>query len=115
MYIVDCSNSSLEHVPKRIPPETTHLLQDHNNISVLENAAFRNKESPGLPHLRVLSIKFNRLSSIQEGAFKGLAALEELYLYENDLNSSCSLPRSVFLAIFTSISQSAGHQEKFNG
>ena len=94
-YIVDCSHVGLKSVPKFIPIRVTHLYLDDNSIKILENGSF-NQENRGLPHLVSLSMKRNKLQTIQIAAFHGLPNLKELNLYNNSLEQESSLPNSVF-------------------
>ena len=92
LFIIDCSNARLTSVPKNIPTKTTHLYLDNNIITVLENRSFLE----GLPNLVKLSIRNNTLNKIQTTAFCGLKSLEELNLYNNELQCRDSLPPTVF-------------------
>ena len=93
--IVDCSNAGLTSVPKGIPTKITHLYLDNNMIKILENGSFL-EGKVGLPNLVKLSIRNNTLKEIQPAAFCGLKSLEELDLFNNELQFKNSLPQSVF-------------------
>ena len=88
-YIVDCSNTGLISVPKKIPIKVTHLYLDDNNIATLEDGSFEQK----LPNLVILSFENNCMSKIGDNAFKYLPKLRELNLLNNSINS---LSKSVF-------------------
>ena len=88
-YIVDCSNTGLISIPKKIPIKVTHLYLDDNNITTLEDESFEQK----LPNLVILSFKNNGISKIGDNAFKYLPKLRELNLFNNNINS---LSKSVF-------------------
>ena len=98
LFIVDCSNAGLMSIPKSIPAKATHLYLDNNFVKILENGSF-NKGDMGLPKLVKLSIKNNTLKEVQPAAFYGLKSLEELNLYNNELQFMYSLPPTVFQSL----------------
>ena len=101
-FVVDCSNTGLEFVPNGLPPRTTHLLLNNNNIQVLSNDSF--VQSRGrLPNLITVSIRSNPLTKIEINAFRGLLSLKILDLYNNNLQFKDSYPKSVFVHINQSL------------
>ena len=98
-YIVDCSNSGLDSVPKSLPRETTHLYLDNNNLSYLQ----RNSFSTHYSRLEVLSIRNNKLEKVNSGSFENLDNLKQLFLYNNSLQYSYSFPKSLFIPLRSSV------------
>ncbi len=97
--IVDCSNTGMVSVPKCIPPDTTHLYLDSNNFVSLASGAF----APGLPNLETLSISNNLMKKMMPDSLAGLDSLINLFLYNNSLGSSDSLPNTVFYPVNLSL------------
>ncbi|XP_065584222.1 lutropin-choriogonadotropic hormone receptor-like isoform X2 [Artemia franciscana] len=80
---VSCSGQGLTELPEGLDKlNITRLSLDHNNITEIENDAFR-----GLEKLEVLSINRNHLEYIQEEAFSSLVSLSVLYLQGNRIYS----------------------------
>ena len=101
-FVVDCSNTGLESVPKGIPSRTTNLFLNNNKIRVLLNDSF--SQSKGrLPNLIKLSIRSNKLRKIEINALRGLVNLKMLDLYDNNLQFKDSYPKSVFVPISQSL------------
>ncbi len=128
-YVVNCTGANLTEVPKGIPPRTTSLILDFNNVRILKNDSFchgRACDLPekdkwktskrkgghvmkqpdnnvpyntGLPHLVHLSIANSQLEHIEHNALGGLSKLAALNLFNNSLDKPDSLPESVFLPI----------------
>ena len=102
IFMVDCSNIRVKSVPLGIPPRTTHLYLNNNEIKVLHNNSFA-YEKGGLPNLVVLSIRSNAMSRVEIYALKGLHNLKDLDLYDNSLELEDSFPSSVFVPITQSL------------
>lgn len=79
----DCSNASFEDIPRSFREDIRDLRMDHNNISILQNDAFK---SVGLCFLEIISVCYTGLSLIEPGAFRGLPKLEQLHLHNNWIN-----------------------------
>ncbi|KZS07806.1 SLIT protein [Daphnia magna] len=103
--IVRCSRAKLREIPKNIPPETTELYLDvneiqsiqserlshlrsltrldlsNNMVSVLSNNTFVN-----LTKLSSLIVSYNKLQCVQRNAFSGLLSLRILSLHGNDVS-----------------------------
>ena len=101
-YEVDCCDVGLKFVPKNISVQTTHLYLDDNNLKILHNGSF-NQRNRGLPHLVMLSIKRNQLEKIEPATFRWLPNLKELILYNNSLQQVNSLPNSIFQPLSKSL------------
>ena len=98
-FVVDCSNAGLTAVPKDIPARVTHLILDNNNIKILPNKVFKEKQQ-GFKNLLVLSIKNNNLHQIGITAFTYLPKIKKLDLFNNSISF---LPKSVFTHISKSL------------
>ena len=96
-YVVDCSNSGLDSIPKNIPKETTHLYLDNNHLKYLQKSSFPKQ----YPRLKVLSIRNNELKKVSSGLFNNIRNLKQLFLYNNSLQYKYSLPKSLFLPLRT--------------
>ncbi|XP_058798231.1 protein slit isoform X2 [Phymastichus coffea] len=103
--VVRCSRSRLTEIPRGIPPETTELYLDvndiktiqperlahlsiltrldlsNNQIGMLSNDTFRN-----LTNLAHLIISYNKLQCVQRGALAGLKSLRIISLHGNDIS-----------------------------
>ncbi|KAJ8682332.1 hypothetical protein QAD02_018124, partial [Eretmocerus hayati] len=103
--VVRCSRSRLTEIPRGIPPETTELYLDvndirtvqserlahlsalfrldlsNNQIGMLSNNTFRN-----LTKLMHLIISYNKLQCVQRGALAGLRNLRVISLHGNDIS-----------------------------
>ncbi|XP_061231288.1 leucine-rich repeat-containing protein 3C [Neopsephotus bourkii] len=78
-----CSSARLTEVPRDIPNDTNKLYLDSNRIPFLPRDAFRD-----LPLLLELDLSHNAITSIESGAFLGLAEhLRSLDLSSNNLVS----------------------------
>lgn len=109
--VVRCSNKSFKEFPISIPPETTELYLDsndityiprelnklkhlvkldlsHNRLVVIEQETFAN-----LTKLSTLILSYNKLQCLEERAFADLASLRILSLHGNDISV---LPESAF-------------------
>ena len=101
-FVVDCSNTGLNSVPKELPSRTTHLLLNNNNIQILHNDSFVQSKWR-LPNLITVSIRSNPLIKAEINAFRGLVSLKILDLYNNNLQFKGSYPKSVFVPISQSL------------
>ncbi|XP_043587726.1 protein slit isoform X1 [Bombus pyrosoma] len=103
--VVRCSRSQLTEIPRGIPPETTELYLDvndiktiqperlnhlriltrldlsNNQIGMLSNDTFRN-----LTKLSHLIISYNKLQCVQRNALAGLKSLRIMSLHGNDIS-----------------------------
>ncbi|XP_063990691.1 protein slit isoform X1 [Diachasmimorpha longicaudata] len=103
--VVSCSRSHLTEIPRGIPPETTELYLDvndiktiqperlshlrmltrldlsNNQIGMLANDTFRN-----LTKLSHLIISYNKLQCVQRNALSGLKSLRIISLHGNDIS-----------------------------
>ncbi|XP_046430500.1 protein slit isoform X1 [Neodiprion pinetum] len=103
--VVRCSRSHLTEIPRGIPPETTELYLDvndiktiqierlnhlraltrldlsNNQIGMLSNDTFRN-----LTKLSTLIISYNKLQCVQRNALAGLKSLRIISLHGNDIS-----------------------------
>ncbi|XP_032672289.1 protein slit isoform X1 [Odontomachus brunneus] len=103
--VVRCSRSQLTEIPRGIPPETTELYLDvndiktiqperlnhlriltrldlsNNQIGMLSNDTFRN-----LTKLSHLIISYNKLQCVQRNALAGLKNLRIISLHGNDIS-----------------------------
>ncbi|XP_043269107.1 protein slit isoform X1 [Venturia canescens] len=110
--VVRCSRSHLTEIPRGIPPETTELLLDvndiktiqperlshlrmltrldlsNNQIGMLSNDTFRN-----LTKLSHLIISYNKLQCVQRNALAGLKSLRLISLHGNDIST---IPEGAF-------------------
>jgi len=86
--IVNCSNTNQSRVPNDIPRNTTELILNNNEITILHNDSFQQLEN-----LKRLSIKSNSIHTIEVGAFRKLFRLWYLTLYHNRITL---LPDHVF-------------------
>ena len=96
-FVVDCSNTGLQSVPRGLPLRVTDLILNNNKIKVLNNDSFVQSKGGGLPNLTTLVIKSNQLKNIEINAFRGLHNLKILDLYDNCLEFMISFPQSVFI------------------
>ncbi|XP_076624299.1 slit guidance ligand isoform X1 [Colletes latitarsis] len=103
--VVRCSRSQLTEIPRGIPPETTELYLDvndiktiqperlnhlriltrldlsNNQIAMLSNDTFKN-----LTKLSHLIISYNKLQCVQRNALAGLKSLRIMSLHGNDIS-----------------------------
>ncbi|CAF0793366.1 unnamed protein product [Didymodactylos carnosus] len=80
---VTCRGQQLQEIPNDIPIFTTELhLQDNQIKRVPRDGSFRRLRS-----LRTLDLRNNRLEEIDDDAFDGASALNELFLTENNIQS----------------------------
>ncbi|NXY91953.1 LRR3C protein, partial [Alcedo cyanopectus] len=84
-----CSNAQLTEVPRDIPNDTNKLYLDFNRIPFLPRDAFRD-----LPLLLELDLSHNSISSVESGAFRGLA--EHLHSLDLSSNRLVSVSKDTF-------------------
>jgi slit protein 2 len=103
--IVRCSHAKLTQIPKGIPPETSELYLDVNEITSIESHRLEHLKSltrldlsnnkvsvlppyvfANLTRLATLIVSYNKLQCVQENAFGGLANLRILSLHGNDIS-----------------------------
>lgn len=103
--IVRCSHAKLTKIPKGIPPETSELYLDVNEITSIDNHRLQHLKSltrldlsnnqvsvlppfvfANLTRLATLIVSYNKLQCVQENAFGGLKNLRILSLHGNDIS-----------------------------
>jgi len=103
--IVRCSHAKLKQIPKGIPPETSELYLDVNEITSIDSHRLEHLKSltrldlsnnkvsvlppyvfANLTRLATLIVSYNKLQCVQENAFGGLANLRILSLHGNDIS-----------------------------
>lgn len=77
---VDCRDSGLTYVPTNLPPSTTEIRLEQNQISSIPSHSFKN-----LKNLTRLDLSKNIITEIQPKAFLGLHNLHTLVLYGNNI------------------------------
>lgn len=85
---VDCRDRGLKHIPTNLPPGTTELRLEQNQITTIPANIFKK-----LRQLRRLDLSKNVIKEIEPDAFAGLHALNTLVLYGNNLTD---LPAFIF-------------------
>ncbi|XP_051974627.1 epiphycan [Xyrauchen texanus] len=88
---VYCDNLMLDRVPP-LPKETTHFYARFNKISRISKSDFAN-----LNKLKRIDLTSNGISRIDDDAFFGLPALEDLILRENSIRQLPALPPQMTL------------------
>ncbi|XP_026085856.1 epiphycan-like [Carassius auratus] len=88
---VYCDDLKLDHVPP-LSKETTHFYARYNKIARIGKSSFAN-----LNKLKRIDLTSNGISWIDDDAFFGLPALEELVLRENSIRQLPALPHSMIL------------------
>ncbi|XP_051544255.1 epiphycan isoform X2 [Myxocyprinus asiaticus] len=88
---VYCDNLKLDRVPP-LPKETTHFYARYNKISRISKSDFAN-----LNKLKRIDLTSNGISRIDDDAFFGLPALEDLILRENNIRQLPALPPQMTL------------------
>ncbi|XP_059367120.1 epiphycan isoform X4 [Carassius carassius] len=88
---VYCDDLKLDHVPP-LTKETTHFYARYNKIARIGKSSFAN-----LNKLKRIDLTNNGISWIDDDAFFGLPALEELVLRENSIRQLPALPHSMIL------------------
>lgn len=103
--IVRCSHANLKEIPKGIPPETSELYLDVNDISSIDTHRLKHLKSlsrldlsnnqisvlppyvfANLTRLATLIVSYNKLQCVQDNAFGGLKNLRILSLHGNDIS-----------------------------
>ncbi|XP_048011441.1 epiphycan isoform X1 [Megalobrama amblycephala] len=88
---VYCDDLKLDRVPP-LSKETTHFYARYNKIARISKSDFAN-----LNKLKKIDLTSNGISRIDDDAFFGLPALEELILRENSIRQLPALPPSMTL------------------
>ncbi|TRY90358.1 hypothetical protein DNTS_006487 [Danionella cerebrum] len=88
---VYCDDLKLDRVPP-LTKETTHFYGRYNKVSRISKSDFAN-----LNKLKRIDLTSNGISRIDDDAFFGLPALEELILRENSIRQLPALPPSMIL------------------
>ncbi|XP_077090554.1 epiphycan [Siphateles boraxobius] len=88
---VYCDDLKLDRVPP-LAKETTHFYARYNRIARISKSDFAN-----LNKLKRIDLTSNGISRIDDDAFFGLPALEELILRENSIRQLPALPPSMTL------------------
>ncbi|XP_043943793.1 epiphycan isoform X2 [Protopterus annectens] len=88
---VYCDDLKLDHVPP-LPKNTTHFYGRYNKIKKINKNDFAN-----LNKLKKIDVTANRISEIDEDAFRELPALEELLIHENQVRKLPELPNTMTL------------------
>ncbi|XP_066964038.1 leucine-rich repeat neuronal protein 3-like isoform X1 [Macrobrachium rosenbergii] len=94
-FDVDCKNQELHEVPDLTPNNITYpwILNFDNNL-IQEVPVFPRQES-----LISLTLRRNRITKINDGAFKNLVYLKELYLQKNLLTGDM-ITNNVFKGLY---------------
>ncbi|XP_048870680.1 epiphycan [Brienomyrus brachyistius] len=88
---VYCEDAKLEAIPE-LPKDTTHFYARYNKISSINKNDFAH-----MSMLKRIDLTGNQISRIDDDAFLGLTALEELILGENKLTRLPALPANMVL------------------
>ncbi|XP_056605003.1 epiphycan [Triplophysa dalaica] len=88
---VYCDDLRLDRVPP-LPKETTHFYARYNKIAKISKSDFAN-----LNKLKKIDLTSNAISKIDDDAFSGLPALDEVILRENNIRQLPALPPSMTL------------------
>ncbi|CAH4035997.1 unnamed protein product [Pieris brassicae] len=103
--VVRCARAKLTALPSRVPPYTTELYLESNEISSISSEQLRhlvhltrldlsnnkisvlsNNTFDGLTKLSTLIVSYNRLRCVQRDALKGLTQLRVLSLHGNNIS-----------------------------
>ena len=79
--VVDCSNRGLKDMPKDVPIFATELRLNDNQIQKIRNTGLFKRSK----HLVKLDLRNNQIHDIEDEAFNGLNALNDLLLTDNKL------------------------------
>ncbi|KAH0520066.1 Opticin [Microtus ochrogaster] len=102
---VYCDDANLKTIPP-LPQMTTYLYARFNHISHIQAGDFK-----GLTKLKRIDLSSNSISSIHNDAFRLLPALQDLILSENQLAALPVLPNGIeFLDVRLNRLQSSGIQ-----
>ncbi|XP_061385192.1 protein slit isoform X2 [Danaus plexippus] len=104
--VVRCARARLTSLPPRIPPYTTELYLESNEITSISSeqvrhltqltrldlsnnriAVLSNNTFEGLSKLSTLIVSYNRLRCVQRDALKGLTQLRVLSLHGNNIST----------------------------
>ncbi|KAF5889536.1 collagen alpha-2(IV) chain-like [Clarias magur] len=88
---VYCDDVRLLNVPP-LPKDTTHFYARFNRITKINKSDFANMNK-----LKRIDLTSNSISKIEDGAFFGLPALEELVIRENGVAQLPALPATMTL------------------
>uniref|UniRef100_A0A3B1JFU5 Epiphycan n=1 Tax=Astyanax mexicanus TaxID=7994 RepID=A0A3B1JFU5_ASTMX len=88
---VYCDDVKLVHVPP-LPKDTTHFYARYNKIAKINKSDFANMNK-----LKRIDLTSNAIAKIDDGAFFGLPALEELIIRENKVAQLPALPPTMTL------------------
>ncbi|KAM9467924.1 epiphycan isoform 2-T2 [Clarias gariepinus] len=88
---VYCDDARLLNVPP-LPKDTTHFYARFNRITKINKSDFANMNK-----LKRIDLTSNAISKIEDGAFFGLPALEELVIRENNVAQLPALPATMTL------------------
>ncbi|CAL1542526.1 unnamed protein product [Lymnaea stagnalis] len=110
--LVDCTHGGINDVSRvEFPENTTTLILDRNNITVLRNQSFVK-----LTWLRRLSVRSANVSRIEVDALAGLPLLDVLNLEANSLPiSSCAFPFHMFRHVPNLRTLLIGYNSKVKG
>ncbi|MBN3298651.1 leucine-rich repeat-containing protein 3B [Amia ocellicauda] len=87
---VSCSNANLKEIPKDLPPDTTLLSLDSNQITSIPDGIFKD-----LHQLRELNLSRNVIGSVGEQAFKGVE--ESLQMLDLSYNKITTVHKNAFV------------------
>ncbi|XP_062373878.1 epiphycan [Sardina pilchardus] len=88
---VYCDDVKLQNVPP-LPKDTTHFYARYNKITKINKSDFANMNK-----LKRIDLTSNEIGRVDDGAFYGLPALQELVVRENRLVQLPALPASMTL------------------
>ncbi|KAM4615542.1 epiphycan [Polymixia lowei] len=88
---VYCDDLKLDSVPP-LPKETTHFYARYNRITKINKSDFASMNK-----LKRIDVTANKITSIDDNAFSGLPALEELVIRENHISQLPALPVTMTL------------------
>ena len=80
--MIQCTASNFKGIPENIPMDSTEILLDGNDISVLKSHTFIGKRN-----LKTMFLNNSRIDEIEEHAFNGLTSLTVLHLENNNLRN----------------------------
>uniref|UniRef100_T1IM74 Protein slit n=1 Tax=Strigamia maritima TaxID=126957 RepID=T1IM74_STRMM len=80
--IVDCSGRMLKEIPNDIPMFTTELRLNDNHITKVKNTVIENCQ---IYRNCKVDLRHNDIINIEDGAFQGANALQDLLLTENKI------------------------------
>ncbi|XP_049892392.1 epiphycan [Epinephelus moara] len=106
---VYCDDLKLDSVPP-LPKGTTHFYARYNRITKINKSDFAN-----MSKLKRIDLTANEIKSVDDKAFLGLPALEELVIRENHVSQLPALPETMSLidASHNNIGTKGIHNEAF--